>query len=69
VFRRSPAGGWEQHTGANWQHARAAPGLDREFQARTMGEQRSQSFRSMGGSRSGFGGMRGGGARMGGGRR
>jgi hypothetical protein len=69
VFRRSPGGGWEQHNGANWRHAGAAPGLDREFQARTMGEQRTQSFRSMGGFRGGFGGMRGGGARIGGGGR
>jgi hypothetical protein len=69
VLRRSPAGGWEQHAGTNWQHAAAAPGLDRELQARTMGEQRTQGFRSIGGFHGGFGGMRGGGARMGGGRR
>jgi hypothetical protein len=71
VFRRSPAGDWEQRSGSGWQHAPAAPpALNRDFQARTMGEQRTQGFRSMGGFRGGFGGMRGGGGmRMGGGRR
>jgi hypothetical protein len=70
VYRPSPAGGWEQHGGSNWQHAGAAPGLDRAVQARTMGEQRTQGFRSMGGFHGGFGGMRGGGGmHMSGGRR
>ena len=71
VFRGSPAQGFDQRAGGNWQHAGAAPGLDREFQARTMGEQRSQGFRAMGGFHGGMGGgMRGGGGmHMGGGRR
>jgi hypothetical protein len=65
VYRRSPAGGWEQHGGASWQPAAAAPALDREFQARSMGEARSQGFQSAGDAR---GGSRGGQGR-GGGRR
>jgi hypothetical protein len=73
VYRRSSTGGWEQHAGNNWQHAGAQPSLNREVQARAMGEQRTQGFRSMGGFHGGFGGMgggmRGGGGHMGGGRR
>lgn len=53
VYRRSPAGGWEQHGGASWQPAAPAPGLDREFQARSMGEARSRGFQSAGNSRGG----------------
>jgi hypothetical protein len=60
VFRRSPAGGWEQHAGGGWQHAAPSPGLDRASQARGLGEQRTQTFRSMGGFHGGFGGVRGG---------
>ena len=64
VFRRSPAGAWEQRAGTTWQHAGSTPpSLDREFQARSMGGQRAQSFRAMSGSRGGFGG---GGVRAGG---
>ena len=66
VYRRSPAGDWQQRAGSNWQHAGAAPpALDRAFQARTMGEQRAQGFRAVGGARGGVGG----GMRVGGGRR
>jgi hypothetical protein len=57
VFRGSPAGGFEQRVGSGWQRAGAAPDLNREFQARTTGEQRTQGFRAIGGFRGGFGGM------------
>jgi hypothetical protein len=63
VYRRSPAGGWEQHGGTAWRPAAAVPGLDREFQARSMGEARSQGFQSAGAAR---GGSRGGQGREGG---
>ncbi len=53
VYRRSPAGGWEQHGAASWQPAAPAPGLDREFQARSMGEARSRGFQSAGNARGG----------------
>jgi len=66
VYRRSPAGGWEQHGGADWHPAAPAPGLDREFQARAMGETRSRGFQSAGGA---SGGLRGGGVRARGGAR
>ena len=59
VFRGSPARGFEQRVGGSWQHAAAAPGVDREFQARTMGEQRTQGFRAVGGLQGGVGGMGG----------
>jgi hypothetical protein len=69
VYRRSPAGDWQQRAGSNWQHAGAAPpALDRAFQARSMGEQRAQGFRAVGGFRGESGGI-GGGMRAGGGRR
>jgi hypothetical protein len=65
VYRRSPVGGWEQHGAASWQPAAPAPGLDREFQARSMGEARSRGFQSAGNAR---GGSRAGRGRRGGGR-
>jgi hypothetical protein len=52
VYRRSPAGGWEQRGGATWRPAAAAPALDREFQGRSLGQARSQGFQSAGGARS-----------------
>ena len=78
VYRRSNAGGWEQQGGTAWRPAAPAPGLDREFQARSMGETRSRGFQSAGGAsggsrgegvRGGGGGMRGGGGGTRGGRR
>ena len=70
VYRRSPAGGWQQNGGATWRPAAAAPALDREFQARSMGEARSQGFQSAGGARGGSrGGQSRGGEGRGGGRR
>ncbi|HEV2084277.1 MAG TPA: hypothetical protein VGR09_04295, partial [Gemmatimonadales bacterium] len=59
VYRRSSVGGWQQQAGSNWQRAGAEPGLNREAQARALGEQRTQSFRAMGGLQGGSGGMGG----------
>ena len=64
VYRRSPAGAWEQRAGPTWQRAGSTPpSLDRESQARGMGAQRAEGFRGMSGGRGGFGG---GGVRAGG---
>jgi hypothetical protein len=59
VYRRSSVGGWQQQAGSNWQRAGAEPGLNREAQARAMGEQRTQGFRAVGGLQGGVGGMGG----------
>jgi len=70
VYRRSPAGGWEQHGGITWRPAAPAPALDREFQARSLGEARSQGFQSAGRARGSSRGEEGrsGQARRGGGK-
>lgn len=73
VLRRAPGGEWQQPTAGGWQHAASPPpSVQRAPEARNLGAQRAQGFRSIGGSRGGIGGAAGGfrgGARTGGGRR
>jgi hypothetical protein len=49
IYRRSPEGTWQQRVGGEWQRVSAgktpAP-LEREFNARVLGEQRLQQLRS-----------------------
>ena len=70
VVRPSHSGGWEEHGGGTWRPVAPSAGFDRESRARQTGEERTRTFRSMGGFHGGFGGMRGsGGVRGSGGMR
>lgn len=58
VYRQSPFAGWERNTGSTWQSVprNQAPALEQHAFSHSMGEQRFNNFRSLGGGFSHFGG-------------
>jgi hypothetical protein len=51
VYRQTPSVGWQRNTGSTWQSVprTQAPALEQHAISHTMGEQRFNNFRSVGG--------------------